>query len=315
MAVRKFSTILLIIVTTNLIAQNCELGTNSSFAPRWSPDGNHIVFHNNTNSNREIYLYNISKSQLLRLTTTRDHERVPVIASNGKSILFFRTDKDKRYSAIFTLDLANGTERALTALRGKNLDPDWSPDMRQLVFISSIDGNWELHKMQPNDSTSIHRLTYSESYEHSPHWSPDGQYIGYISQQSGQDDIWIMTADGSDQRNVTPDKNEEISYSWSPDGTKLLYSSRLPKSHFQHLPKEERGNASNNSSEIYLIDLSTKRTERLTDNKYLDVYPSWSPDGSKIVYCSCKSGNLQLYLMNIDGGDKTLLVDDVINRQ
>ncbi len=306
---KKCCLIILLFISLKTPGQDCQLGTNSSFSPQWSHDGQFISFHNNTHSNREIYLFNIKTSQLERLTHSPDQERVPVMSPDGTSVLFFRTEKDRKYSAIFSLDLDSKDELALTALTGQNLDPAWSPDMSRLTFVSSIDGNWEIHTMNPSDSASVRRLTHNPTYDYSPHWSPDGKYIGYVSQKSGQDDIWIMRADGDDQRNLTPDTNEEISFSWSPDGTKLLYSSRKPKSSFENVPDVNLGNASNNSSEIYLLDLKTTEIKRLTTNDYLDVYPSWSPDGRQIAYCSCKTGHLRIYLMDINGNNSSLLLD------
>jgi len=281
-------------------AQPCDLSQKSYFSPKWSKDGKWISFHSNISGNREIYRFDYVGSQVERLTSTPHQERVPVISPDGKSVLFFRTEKDKKYSALFTMNLHDRKERALTALAGKNLDPDWSPDMRRLAYVGASDGNWEIFVMDPNGSNNT-RLTHNSALEYAPHWSPDGNYIAFISSAGGQEDIWLMKSDGSEKRNLTPDKREEISFAWSPDGNQMVFSSREPKSSFSGATQSEISEKSNNSSELFILDLKSGSIHQITDNAHLDVYPTWSPDGEKIVFCNCESGHLEMYGMDTNG--------------
>lgn len=291
---------LFLAVSCSTWGQECDLSQKSYFSPRWSHDGNWISFHSNFTGNREIYRFNYAQSSVERLTNTVHQERVPVISPDGKSVLFFRTEKDKKYSALISMDLDNREELALTALQGKNLDPDWSPDMRWLSYVSTADGNWEIYVMNPNGSNKT-RLTDNNVIDYSPHWSPNSKQIAYISKEAGHEDIWVMNADGTEKRNLTPDDREEISFSWSPTGDQIVYSSRKPKASFAQAAAGEKSKKSNNSSELFILDLESKQTTQLTQNEHLDVYPSWSPDGSKIVFCNCKNGHLEIYLMHTDG--------------
>ncbi len=63
------------------------------------------------------------------------------------------------------------------------------------------------------------------------------------------------------------------------------------------------------NSEIYCINISGGDEERLTDNQYIDTYPVWSPDGEKIAYLSWPNQTLDIYLMDMDGGNKHVLYD------
>lgn len=283
--------------------QECDLAQKSYFSPRWSKDGNWISFHSNVAGNREIYRFDYVQSRVERLTTTAHQERVPVISPDGKSILFFRTEKDKKYSALFMMNLDNRKEMPLTDLQGKNLDPDWSPDMDRLTYVSTSDGNWEIYVMDQNGANNT-RLTHNDVLDYSPHWSPNGEQIAFISGESGQEDIWLMNSDGTKKRNLTPDNREEISLSWSPDSNQIVFSSRKSKTEFSNVTEKERSKKSNNSSEIFILDLKSGQIRQITHNTHLDVYPSWSPDGRNIVFCSCKNGHLELYAMQTDGSSK-----------
>jgi len=63
------------------------------------------------------------------------------------------------------------------------------------------------------------------------------------------------------------------------------------------------------SSEIYSIGTDGTGERRLTNNTYFDAYPSFSPDGSKVIFLSKRNGTLDLYVMNVDGSDQLLLYD------
>jgi TolB protein len=73
---------------------------------------------------------------------------------------------------------------------------------------------------------------------------------------------------------------------FTPDGNKVLLSM-----------------ATNGNSEIYEMDLRTRKTARLTDHPAIDTSPSASPDGSKITFASDRGGSQQIYTMNADGSD------------
>ena len=68
---------------------------------------------------------------------------------------------------------------------------------------------------------------------------------------------------------------------WSPDKSKIAFSSTM-----------------DGNSEVYLLDLRSKRINRLTDNKAIDTEPAWSPDGKKILFTSDRSGSPQIYEIN-----------------
>jgi Tol biopolymer transport system component len=63
------------------------------------------------------------------------------------------------------------------------------------------------------------------------------------------------------------------------------------------------------STEIFTIDIDAQHLERVTDNSYWDLYPAWSPDGTRIAFLSKRDSDLDLYMMNADGNDQHLFYD------
>ncbi len=70
------------------------------------------------------------------------------------------------------------------------------------------------------------QLTRLKGPSYDPTWSPDGGRIAFVSEESGSKDIWVISADGSNARNLTPNsKRAEGHPSWSPDGSRIVFCS------------------------------------------------------------------------------------------
>jgi Tol biopolymer transport system component len=117
-----------------------------------------------------------------------------------------------------------------------------------------------------------------------PDWSPDGTMIAWheTSPHEDQADLMVANRDGSDVRRVAAGSHP----SWSPDGRSLAFESQI----------EKAGNF-----DIYVIDLATGATRRLTTDPGLDWAPSWSPDARMIGFTSRRTGSDQLYAIDADG--------------
>lgn len=159
---------------------------------------------------------------------------------------------------------------------------------------------------------------------------PFGSQIVYVSDQTGNKEIYRMEFGGSEAFPVTQNGAINLSPRWSPKADRIVYTSYRygdPDLLLFDLSKEReeklvvgpglqmggefspdgqsiayvlnhRGN-----SDIYLLDLSTKERRRLTSSWGLDVSPRWSPDGQQIVFVSDRSGTPQLYRIDLTKGD------------
>ena len=172
--------------------------------------------------------------------------------------------------------------------------------MADIAFLSDRDGKSNIYVMN-DQGGNVRRITDTSYAPGNLSWSPDGQQIAFVldlpSAEPGkprQDDILVMNADGSRQRNLTQHPALDGSSSWSPDGKLLAFTS----------------NRHGNRWEIYVMDIATRKVRQLTDTAGESrgaVRPAWSPDGRKILYMRNQFGH-QLYTMNPDGrNDKPLL--------
>ena len=129
--------------------------------------------------------------------------------------------------------------------------------------------NPELYSMLP-DGTGVVRLTFSETSEQHPTWSPDGTQIAFGSFADGRQSIHVMDADGARERRLSPDgyDSDDMEPAWSPDGSKIVFASTRPY---------------NGAWRIWVMDAADgSGLRQLVDG--FGTSPAWSPDGTRIAY-------------------------------
>jgi len=150
----------------------------------------------------------------------------------------------------------------------------WSPDGKQVAFISNISGRNNLWLVPAEGGWPV-QLTISEQRQASPAWSPNGKWIAYMSDHDGDEqwDIFLVSPANGEVVNLTntPAISEE-SPAWSPDGRYLAYQVRPQTSP---------------TYEIDVMDILTRKVRHMTSGTAADlgnVSPVWSRDGKWIAY-------------------------------
>lgn len=158
--------------------------------------------------------------------------------------------------------------------------------------------------------------------------------IAFISDRTGERELYVMSADGRDQRPATTGGTLKMFPEWTPDGRAVLYTNYaggqpgffitsrdqaaikpgpilrallpgLPKYRGRFDPTGEElamVSSVDGAAEIFRVRRKGTEPRRLTNHPAIDISPSWSPDGRQIVFCSDRSGAPQLYIMDRDGG-------------
>jgi Tol biopolymer transport system component len=186
----------------------------------------------------------------------------------------------------------------------------------QIAFSSNReDDNYEIYSMHDNGH-NVTRLTHDDANDFDPSWSPDGQKMVFTSFRDGSDneEIYVMNAgNGHNVTRLTHDDALDREPSWSPDGQKIVFVSN--RNSIDNSENEELGN-----NAIYSMNAGNgHNVTRLThdDNDVNHLYPSWSPDGQKIVFVSNRVGgqNYEIYVMNAGNGHNVtrLTHDDALD--
>jgi Tol biopolymer transport system component len=149
----------------------------------------------------------------------------------------------------------------------RNMEPCWSPDGKQIAFMSIRDDNADIYVMN-SDGTAQTNLTNHPGGDGAPQWSPDGSKILWSSNRTGPGRIFTMNADGSDAMELTHTGVLEFSPCWSPSGKRIAYTSTLAK-----------------NTLIYISNTDGLGTEQATASNGNLSDPIWSPDETQI---SCR---------------------------
>lgn len=134
-------------------------------------------------------------------------------------------------------------------------------------------------------------LTDNEFSNVSPVWSPDSSQIAFTSDRDGENEVYVMDADGSNLIQLTDNSVLEFSPHWSPDGSQITFSRLEP------------------DNEIFTINADGTDERRVTDNSINDNSPAWSPDGSQIVFTTVRNSRPAIVSINLESMEEMLLLE------
>ncbi|MDE0475951.1 MAG: prolyl oligopeptidase family serine peptidase, partial [Gammaproteobacteria bacterium] len=148
--------------------------------------------------------------------------------------------------------------------------PAWSPDGSSILFQSSLSGG--LVTLSPDGGFPTRVPIEMGSSGHflssqMPGWSPQGNWISYVSDKGGSPEIWIWsTRDGSEVQ-LTNLGGRINSMTWSPDERSIAFAG------------DRYGNY-----DIWTVEVDTRRVRRISNEKHYEVFPTWTPDSRRILY-------------------------------
>lgn len=122
----------------------------------------------------------------------------------------------------------------------------------------------------------------------SPAWSPDGQWLAYVSFENKRASIYVQQVSSGERRLVSGRVGINGAPAWSPDGRKLLVTL----------------GGSAGTPNLYILDLGTQQLTRLTEGPAIDTEGAWSADGLSVYFTSDRSGGPQIYRLGIEPGAK-----------
>src|SRR6266581_2879103 len=187
---------------------------------------------------------------------------------------------------IYVMDWDGHNPLPLTKNGSINLNPDFSPDGREIIFTSYKRGKPDLYRRLLSNTAEV-ALSSRKGLNITGSWSPDGKQIAFVSDRLGKPQIFIMNADGGDVRRLTTSGSYNVNPRWSPKGDRIAYS-RMTNGGFNIFTVAPDGSSD---------------TQLTTDGN--NENPSWSADSRLICFSSKRSSGNGVYVMRADGSGQT----------
>jgi dipeptidyl aminopeptidase/acylaminoacyl peptidase len=164
------------------------------------------------------------------------------------------------------------------------------------------------------------RFTWSARNDYAPAWSPDGQWIGFLSNRDGAPQVYRIPVNGGEAEKITNTSGGVRSFQWSPDGTQIAYTSQDPVSEARQ--KEVQAgrdwivvDQEHRTIRLHAIHLDTKESREVVRNTFNTWNYAWSPDGRRIAFIGTELPTIDaayygdLYMVDAGGGDATLFAE------
>ena len=258
--------------------------------PMWA--GNKIYFLSDRDSRMNLFVYNLDTKETKKLTEFTDFDiKFPslgddaIVFENGGYIykMDLSTEKAAKVSIYLSEDFVSG-RGGIKDVSKEISNYEISPDGNRALFGS----HGEVFTVPVKNGNTRNLTNTSGVHERNSKWSPDGKWISYISDASGEDEIYIIAQDGKSKQIQLTKNGDTYKYQpyWSPDSKKLLWGDKMQRLQFVDI----------DSKDITLVDQATAWEIR----EY-----SWSPDSKWISYARPEEDVMtKIYLYSLDKKEK-----------
>jgi TolB protein len=256
----------------------CPSPVGSDYSPAWSPNGTLIAFTR------------------IGLSGGTGVDGTYLISPDGSGLKhvsprpYFSWSPDGAHLVVGSggLDIVDTSGRVVRELTRRHGDshPAWSPDGRWIAFRNG-EGVWLLPAQggTPRLLVSARPSLWSQRIS----WSPNSAHLVYTAQHrrgtSWDDEMHVVNRDGTGERIVASSPAKERDPTWSPDGTRIAFSS-----------------ASGRQRDVFVVDVDGANLRNVSSSPGYDGEPAWSPDGSMLAVASWRSGVEAIYVLAPSGG-------------
>jgi len=234
-------------------------GSALTFAPRFSPTGDRILFTSYETGVPRIYLMDVA-SRRRQIIGEQPGEMTfaPRFSPDGGTVVFSLERGGN--TDIYSLALGSGALTQLTNSPSIETAPSFSPDGSQIVFESDRSGVQQIYVMPASGGEGT-RISGGKGRYGTPVWSPRGDYIAFTKQNEGRFHIGVMRTDGTEERLLTASFLDE-GPTWAPNGRVLMFT------------RETSGGGGQAS--LWSVDITGRNLKQIpTDGPASD--PAWSP--------------------------------------
>ncbi len=263
--------------------------------PMWA--GTKIYFLSDRDRIMNLFVYDTETKQTSKITEYKDYDikfpslgKDAIVYENGGFIYRFdlNTQQAKKINIYIHNDLLTGRQE-LKDVSGSISGISMSPDAERLVVSS----RGELFNVPAKEGITRNITQSGGAHDRNADWSPDGKYIAYISDASGEFEIYVMNSDDPLSATALTNKSDTyiFSFAWSPDSKKLIYNDKKFR--------------------LWLLDIESKSKKLVDESGQGPIGDySWSHDSKWVAYVNPVLGMNQISLYSLESGKSTFITDN-----
>lgn len=291
--------------------------------PMWKGDKIYFLSDRDKNRKMNLYAYDLKSKETQKLTAFTEFDiKFPslglqaIVFENGGYIYRFDLEKASAEKvSIFIADDMNSSRNRIIKASDRITNYEISPDGKRGLFGA----RGEIFTVPVKHGNTRNLTDTSDVHERNSKWSPDGKWIAFISDASGEDEIYIMLQDGSNKPQQITTNADTYKYQvhWSPDSKKILWSDKLLRLNYVDINtkkvvevakaiaweiRDYTWSSDSNwivyskpevetMTKIYLYNLSSQKTHEVTDGWYSSYSPSFHSGGKYLYFVSDRDFN------------------------
>jgi tricorn protease len=298
--------------------ENISNNPGLDIIPMWSGSKVYFLSDRDENKRMNLYSYDLETKDTKKLTSFADYDiKFPslgpnaIVFENGGFIYRFdiATSQAAKVPIMIADDLLSGRTK-IAKVGDKVTNFEIAPDGKRALFGARGD-----IFTVPAKNGNTRNLTRTPGvHERNSKWSPDGRSIAYVSDKSGEDEIYIVPQDGQGEPQQLTRNADTYKYQlfWSPDGKKIMWDDKLLRLNYIDISTKEVVTVAKaeigeimtfvwspdsrwiayakpevvRMPKVYLYSLETKKTFEVTDGWYASYNPSFSADGKYLFFVS-----------------------------
>ncbi len=315
------------------------------------PPCSSLAFVSERDGNPEIYTLSLADGALIRRTKDPAGDfATPIIepviqtaAGPTPALVMIRADErdgsHRERLALLPLDAEVRQPPYFLGAAGRIRNPSAPARGGWIVYESDLNSFRDLYRLDLRDAAATPtRLTDNKQGNFEPAVSADGQRIAFVSSRDGDAELYVMQADGSEQRRLTEHRGDDSAPRWSPDGSALAFTraeggserafilamrgasaSGEPRP-LRRVAPVDRGldrdlawsadgtklaltEAKPGRGEVVVFEVATGEELRRSGAKKIDEQPAWAPEGSWLAFVSDREGDAELFRLHVETGE------------
>jgi TolB protein len=254
-----------------------------------SADGKKILYESMVAGYYQLFIMNTDGSGQAQITHDAWNHDTPSWSPDGKKIAF--VSDQNQHSVVYMMNVDGSGVESLSPEIGESIHPTWSADSTHVIYCADDD----LDPPKKNDAsvysvdvkTKETKTLITGGVNTYPSWSPDGKKIAFRKMIGDMNsEVFVASADGSEQKNLSNHMAFDGWPAWSPDGTKIAFSSNRGANY-----------------QIHVMNADGTGVRLIANTEGRATEPRWSPDGKTIYFTNCQKKDF--------GVDCQIMVADV----